>query len=219
MTQRNKLNLKLRPFLAPINSQAVAFLMLGARLRWQSKKQEGLLGFSRSINFFCTATKIKLASISRAAWQQRCNITKVSPWRKDALKGHAPFYFYLYLHLKPREKCFFFRRWVAWSWHNIQRSTVSCIKFVSLAFSVKLQAHEANNWRRSATSNPGNWVCVLFLFFPSYFLYDQTNILTQTREVRAKRRGKVERRHLRAVRFTRFVDYRLMFDSGRSISV
>ena len=189
MTQRNKLNLKLRPFLAPINSQAVTFLMLGARLRWQSKNQEGLLGFSRSINFFCTATKIKLASISRAAWQQRYNITKVSPWRKDVLKGHAPFYFYLYLHLKPREKCFFFRRWVAWSWHNIQRSTVSCIKFVSLAFLVKLQAHEANNWRRS------KFVCFFSFFLPTFSIFAWSNEHTHTNKGGAReetRKGRKE---------------------------
>ena len=58
MTQRNKLNWKLRPFLAPINSQAAAFLMLRAQQRWQSKSQEGLLDFSRSISFFRTASNI-----------------------------------------------------------------------------------------------------------------------------------------------------------------
>ena len=58
MTQRNKLNWKLRPFLAPINSQAAAFLMLRAQQRWQSKSQEGLLDFSRSISFFRKASNI-----------------------------------------------------------------------------------------------------------------------------------------------------------------
>ena len=52
-------------------------------------------------------------------------------------------FFYLYLLLKLREKCFFFRRRVAWSWRK------------------------ADSWRRSASSNPGNWLCVLF--FPSFF--------------------------------------------------
>ena len=71
MTQRNKLNWKLHPFLAPTNSQAVALLMLGAWLWWQQKNQEGLLDFSRSISFFRTITEIQLASICR--WQQRYN--------------------------------------------------------------------------------------------------------------------------------------------------
>ena len=31
---------------------------------------------------------------------------------------------------------------------------------------VKFPAREANNWRRRASPNPGNWVCVLFSFFP-----------------------------------------------------
>ena len=41
---------------------------------------------------------------------------------------------------------------------------------------------------------------------------------TQTRIEGAKTRGKTERRQ-KAVRFTRFLDYRLMFDSGRSFSL
>ena len=148
MTQRNKLNWKLRPFLAaPINSQAAAFLMLRAQQRWQSKSQEGLLHLSRSISFFRTASNIFCLPllVGLHAWQQPYYITKVCPW--DVWEGHrlpstltfflqkifarSTSLFYLYLHLKPSEKCFFFffRRRVAWSWHNIQRSTVSCILF------------------------------------------------------------------------------------------
>ena len=63
--------------------------------------------------------------------------------------------------------------------------------------------------------------CVFYFFSPSYtvlaFFHDQTHTLTQTRKV-AKTRGKAERRQ-RAVRFTRFLDYILMFDSGRSFSL
>ena len=65
MTERNELNLILRPFLAPINSQAVTFLMLRLDYDDNKKTRKELLGFSRSISFFCTAPKIKLASISR----------------------------------------------------------------------------------------------------------------------------------------------------------
>ena len=50
------------------------------------------------------------------------------------------------------------------------------LEFCFLGCVVKFQASEANSWRRSASSNPGNRVCVLFLFlsffsfsFPSYF--------------------------------------------------
>ena len=99
------------------------------------------------ISLFHTATKILLAFICQAAWQHRYYSTKVGHnWRKDVLEGHAPFYFnffcknvctinftvsfYLYLYLQPREKCFFFKRWVTWSWHNIQRWNGSCILFL-----------------------------------------------------------------------------------------
>ena len=49
----------------------------------------------------------------------------------------------------------------------------TCFVFCFLGCVVKFQAREANSWPRSASSNPGNRVCVLFVFlsfsFPSYF--------------------------------------------------
>ena len=86
---------------------------------------------------------------------------------------------------------------------------------------VKFPAREANSWRRRASPNPGNWVCVFFSFFShptalAFFL--RSNAHTHTYKEGARTRGKAERRQ-RAVRFTRFLDYRLMFDSGRSFSV
>ena len=51
-----------------------------------------------------------------------------------------------------------------------------CLVFCFLGYVVKFQAREANTWPRSTSSNPGNRVCVLFVFlsffsfsFPSYF--------------------------------------------------
>ena len=90
--------------------------------------------------------------------------------------------FYLYLYLKPREKCFFFRRRVTWSWHNIQRSNGCCSCFLGC---------EANSWRRRASSNPGDKVCVSFFsFFPflvnSFSIFhDQTHTRSKTRKVRS----------------------------------
>ena len=37
---------------------------------------------------------------------------------KDVRTINLTVSFYLYLYLQPREKCFFFRRWVTWSWHK-----------------------------------------------------------------------------------------------------
>ena len=91
--------------------------------------------------------------------------------------------------------------------------------FCFLSCLVKFPAREANSWRRRASPNPGIWVCVLF-FFPHptalAFFHDQTHTLTQTRKVRRHAEIKAKRRQ-RAVRFTRFLDYRLIFDSGRSL--
>ena len=85
---------------------------------------------------------------------------------------------------------------------------------------VKFPAREANSWRRRASPNPGNWVCVLFFFSPSYSfsIFSRSNAHTHTNKEGAKTRGKAERRQ-RAVRFTWFLDYRLIFDSGHSFSL
>ena len=125
MTQRSTLNWKVYPFLVPINLKTQP-LFYNVDIQWQSKSHESSL----LISLFCTATKIRLAFISRPAWQHRYYSRKVGRnWRKDVLGGHAPFYknvctinftvsFYLDLYLQPHEKCFFFKRWVTWLWHN-----------------------------------------------------------------------------------------------------
>ena len=197
---------------------------------------------SLSISLFHTATKILLAFISRAAWQHRYYSTKVGHnWRKDVLEGHAPFYFnffcknvctinftvsfYLYLYLQPREKCFFFKRWVTWSWHNIQRWARDKMDLVQLYF-VSLAAWLSFRHAKLTAGGEGpvripaiECVCVFFFFSPSYrfSIFSRSNAHTHTNKGGAKTRGKAERRQ-RAVRFTRFLDYRLLFDSGRSFS-
>ena len=62
---------------------------------------------------------------------------------------------------------------------------------------VKFPAREANSWRRRASPNPGNWVCVFFSFFsPSYrfSIFSRSNAHTHTNKEGAKTRGKAERR-------------------------
>ena len=90
--------------------------------------------------------------------------------------------------------------------------------FCFLSCWVKFPALEANSWRRRVSSNPGNWVCVFFSLPPFLSFFSRSNAHTHTNKEGAKTRGKAERRQ-RAVRFTRFLDYRLMFDSGRSFSL
>ena len=63
--------------------------------------------------------------------------------------------------------------------------------------------------------------CVFFsFFFPSYrfSIFSRSNAHTHTNKEGAKTCGKAKRRQ-RAVRFTRFLDYRLMSDSGLSFSL
>ena len=63
--------------------------------------------------------------------------------------------------------------------------------------------------------------CVSFspFFLSSRFsIFSRSNAHAHPDKEGAKTRGKAERRQ-RAVCFTRFLDYRLMFDSGRSFSL
>ena len=43
--------------------------------------------------------------------------------------------------------------------------------FCFLGCVVKFQAREAKSWRRSASSNPGNWVCLFFFFLSFLFFF------------------------------------------------
>ena len=165
------------------------------------------------ISLFRTATKILLAFISRAAWHHPCYSTKVGHWRKDVLEGHAPFYylifsakdvcsinftvsFYLYLYLQPREKCFFFRQWITWWWHNIQ-GWKWILYFVSLAVwlsfrHAKLTAVGEGRVRILAIE------CAFFYFFlfASYrfSIFSRSNAHTHTNKGRCEdtRKGRKE---------------------------
>ena len=60
--------------------------------------------------------------------------------------------------------------------------------------------------------------CVFFSPSYRFGIFSRSNAHSHTNKEGAKTHGKAERRQ-RAVRFTWFLDYRLMFDSGRSFSV
>ena len=194
--------------------------MLGARLRWQSKNQEGLLGFSRSINFFCTATKLNLPLLVGLHGSSETKSRKWALEEKMLWKVTRPFTFtfiYIWSHVRSvsfsdgvsrdRDTIFRDRRYLV-------------LNLFPWLFWWSFRHAELTTGGEARARIPGiEFVCFFsFSFLLLAFLHDQTNILTQTREVRTKRRGKVERRHLRAVRFTRFVDYRLMFDSGLQLA-
>ena len=201
-------------------------------IRWQSKSHEGSL----SISLFRTATKILLAFISRAAWQHRYYRTKVGHnCRKDVLEGHAPFYFNFFMQkmFAPLTLEFLFTyicicnrvKSVSFSNGGLRDRDIifrdeTDLLHVLCFFSclVKFPAREASSWRRRASPNPGNWVCVFFS--PSYHfsIFSRSNAHTHSNKEGSKTRGKAKRRQ-RAVRFTRFLDYRLMFDSWHSFSL
>ena len=182
-----------------------------------------------SISLFRTATKILLAFISRAAWQHRYYSTKVGHnWvSRSFLLFSAKMFARLTLQFLFTYICICNRvRSVSFSNGGLRDRDIIFRDETDLVFCffsclVKFPAREANSWRRRASPNPGNWVCVFFSFFsPSYrfSIFSRSNAHTHTNKEGAKTRGKAERRQ-RAVRFTRFLDYRLMFDSGRSFSL
>ena len=200
--------------------------------------------FHGRLAFFFTATNILLTFISWAGWQHRFYITKIGNGRKDRLEGYAPFcfnffflqtifaqltpLFYLYLHLKPILRSVSFSDTGSLDRDIIFRDRTYRV-FCFLGWVVKFRAREANSRWRSASSNPD--LAIEFVFFFTFLLsffsflfflpsfrifHDQTHTLSIKGS--ATRREKAERRQ-RAIRFTRFVDYRLMFDSGRSFSL
>ena len=194
-----------------------------------------------SISLFRTATKILLAFISRAAWQHRYYSTKVGHWRKDVLEGQAPFYlinFFLQKCLHDELYSFLLPIFVfATMWEVVffldgglrARDIIFTERWKQILYFVSLlsclvkefPAREANSWHRKASSNPGNWVSVFFSFFSlsyRFSIFSRSNEHTHTNKEGAKTGGKTETRQ-KAVRFTRFLDYRLMFDSGRSFSL
>ena len=114
---------------------------------------------------------------------------------KDVWTINLSVSFYLYLYLKPREKCFFsdgglrdrdiiFRD---------ERDLVFCF----LECVVTFPARQANSWRRRATSNWQLSVCLFLFFFPSYrfsVFFLRSNADTHINKEKAKTRGKAERR-------------------------
>ena len=65
-----------------------------------------------------------------------------------------------------------------------------------------------------------DFVCFFSVFLSFFFFVPTSSIFFTIKHTHShkKRRGKAEWRR-RAVRFTRFVDYRLTFDSGRSFTL
>ena len=109
---------------------------------------------------------------------------------KDVRTINLTVSFYLYLYLQPREKCFFFRRWVTWSWYSkIKR----ILYFVSLAawlsfLHAKLTAGGEERVR-----------ILFFFFFPSYrfSIFSRSNSHTHTNKEGAKTHGRAKRRQER----------------------
>ena len=104
----------------------------------------------------------------------------------------------------------------------IQRSNVS--------FILALETNRSNSWRRSASTYPVSWECVFFFsFFLSFFLslflsfflsvfFFSFLLITFFHLFAQRRRNCRKKWRKRAVPFTRFLDYRLMFDFDRGVN-
>ena len=115
---------------------------------------------------------------------------------KDVCTINFTVSFYLYLYLQPREKCFFFRRWVTWSWYSKMKRI---LYFVFLAawlsfLHAKLTAGGEERVRILAIE------CLsVFFFSPSYrfSIFSRSNSHTHTNKEGAKTHGRAKRRQER----------------------
>ena len=152
---------------------------------------------------------------------------EVGHWRKDLLEGHDQFRFNFFA---AKDNCAInftlflplFAFETAWEVFLFQTAghVIVILYFVSLAAwwsfrHLKLTAGGEVRARILAIE----FGC-FFSFFLFFFFVPTSSIFFTIKRThsRSKRRGKAERRR-RTVRFTRFVDYRLMFDSGRSFTL
>ena len=111
----------------------------------------------------------KSAIEQKMFWKVTLPSTLIFPAQQDDCTINLALSFYLYLNLKPLEKCFFsdvgLRDMIVTKYSEMKR----ILFFVSLAAWLLL-ARDANSWWRKANSNPGNGVCVFFFFFFFPFL-------------------------------------------------
>ena len=110
---------------------------------------------------------------------------------------------------------------ITWSWHNIQRWK-RILYFVSLAAWLRFRHAKLTAGGKGRVRTLAIECVSFFLFFFSssyrFSIFLRSNAHTHTNKEGAKTGGKAERRQ-RAVRFTLFLDYRLMSDSGLSFSL
>ena len=159
-------------FLASINSQAAASV---AGLTTMTIKKPGKTPWFLTLDYLLFSHK---DSTYYLYYSGCCN----GHWRKDVLEGHTLFcfnfflqkifaklmsLFFSYLHLKPCEKCFLDGGSRDCSWHNIQRSNVSCISVAWWSFRhAKLTAGQEARARILAIE----FVSFLSLFLSFLFL-------------------------------------------------
>ena len=109
---------------------------------------------------------------------------------------------------------------ITWSWHNIQRWK-RILYFGSLAAWLRFRHAKLTAGGKGRVRTLAIECVSFFLFFSSSYRFSiflRSNAHTHTNKEGAKTGGKAERRQ-RAVRFTLFLDYRLMSDSGLSFSL
>ena len=178
MTQRNfKITLKSAPFFgANQSANAAAVLMLTYDDNQKATKAHCRLAFSAQPQRFFLPLLVGLHGSTDTTARKSAIIEEKMFWKVTLPSTSAKRFSrltYLYLYLQPGEKCFFFKRWITWSWHNIQR------------------------W------NGFLFLPILFFPHPTAlaFFHDQTHSLTQTRKVRrhAKGRKKTESSSLHSI--------------------
>ena len=88
------------------------------RLAFSAQPQRFFLPLLVGLHGSTDTTARKSAIEEKMFWKVTLPSTKSIFSAKDVCTINFTVSFYLYLYLQPRENCFFFRRWVTWSWHN-----------------------------------------------------------------------------------------------------
>ena len=101
MIQRNKLNWKERPFLAPINLQT------------QPHDDN-----QKTTKAHCRPALKDSSSIEEKMFSKVTLPSTLIFSAKDVCTINLTVSCYVSVYSKPCEKCFFMRLWVTWSWHN-----------------------------------------------------------------------------------------------------
>ena len=98
------------------HTMTIAATKAHCRLAFSAQPQRFFLSLLVGLHGSSDTTARKSSIEEKMFWKVTLPSTLIFS-AKDVCTINVTVSFYLYLYLKPRGKCFIFRRWVTWSWH------------------------------------------------------------------------------------------------------